>query len=209
MALLGAAWAAGAMSVLPEALRQRLEDTLRHPVPLSGVLVVEEVSGEGWTLDRYRVRTREDGLVRTEVERSARLPRGLSIQELPDGGLEVRLPGLLGALPLRVAPTDPRALTRQGFRASDVSPVALAKAIAAQAGRLRRVVSAAVPDGLVGVRLSSSAGLPAGVEEAEAGIAQDGTVRWACLYRLGRPVYKFHLQPLPSQRAVEVGVSRS
>jgi len=52
-------------------LYQRVERALRHPVPLSGVLTVEESAGGGWSVDRYLVRTFPDGRVTTEVDRSA------------------------------------------------------------------------------------------------------------------------------------------
>ena len=174
-------------------LYRLVDRAVRHPVPLTGVLTVEEATSEGWTTDRYAVHTYPDGQVTTEVERSSRLPRGLRIREIPGGDLEVRLPGILGALPIRVTPTDPRALTRQGFRASDVTPVALAKALLAQVDRLQRGVRSVVPEGLVGVHLPSTRGLPPGVDGAEAGVAPDGTVRWGCLYRGGEPVYRFRL----------------
>lgn len=179
-------------------LYQRVERALRHPVPLSGVLTVEESAGGGWSVDRYLVRTFPDGRVTTEVDRSARLPRGLRIQEVPGGELEVRLPGVLGVLPIRVLPGDPRALTRQGFKAADVSPVALARAVLAQADRWQRGVRQGLPEGLVGVHLPAPQGLPPGVDGAEAGVAQDGTVRWGCLFRRGEAVYRFHLETSPT-----------
>lgn len=183
-------------------LYQRVERALRHPVPVSGVLTVEESTGSGWSVDRYLVRTFPDGRVTTEVDRSARLPRGLRIQEVPGGELEVRLPGLLGVLPIRVSPGDPRALTRQGFKAADVTPVALARAVLAQADRWQRGVRQGLPEGLVGVHLPAAQGLPPGVDGAEAGVAPDGTVRWGCFFRRGEAVYRFHLETpqVPSGR---------